>query len=217
MKNIMLIIVLVFSCNIIFADDYTTADAQASQQAALKEYGQSIATLAQKAQSNANQYLNYAKSVSTTQKAPGEIKKPPSGLMIFVSFSMPDQSLKLLLQQASEANIPVVVRGLVNNSLKDTADRLTKITGEINRGGVLVDPLWFTHFNIKVVPAFVVNQPSDDCPKNMSCPASSFDVVYGDVSLMTALQFLVIHGHIGVTTVQTTLNKLENIQENNHA
>lgn len=43
---------------------------------------------------------------------------------VFVSFSMPDASLKALIRQGELAGVPIVLRGLVNNSVEDTLHRV---------------------------------------------------------------------------------------------
>ena len=41
-------------------------------------------------------------------------------LLVFVSFAMPDATITRLLDQASGARATLVLRGLVNGSLRDT-------------------------------------------------------------------------------------------------
>lgn len=105
-------------------------------------------------------------------------------LLIFVSFNMPEESLRQLIADAHRVGGRLVIRGLVNNSFKDTTQAVYRLVQESNRGGVMVDPTLFKKFNITQVPAFVVVDHS-----NLSQPiCSKYDVLYGNVSLEYALR-----------------------------
>lgn len=102
-------------------------------------------------------------------------RQPTVPIMIFVSFSMPIESIKQWIAQANKISASVYIRGLVNNSFKDT----TKVVRELVKdqiGGLLIDPTVFKKYAINQVPAVVVVNNSN------------FDVVYGDVSLDYALE-----------------------------
>lgn len=102
-------------------------------------------------------------------------------LLVFVSFSMPKASLQQWITQTRLAGGSVVIRGLVENSFKKTAEVLSPLL-EKEPNGVLVDPTLFQKFQIQQVPAVVVQTVSGDTPE--------FDVLYGDVSLAYALEQL---------------------------
>lgn len=101
-----------------------------------------------------------------------------SNVIIFVSFSMPKESIKGWMNEAKKINAPVVIRGLVNNSFKETIRKLNDLMSD-NQGGVQLDPVLFNQFNIKQVPAVVVRD------------GKLHDVVYGDVHLDYALQTII--------------------------
>jgi conjugal transfer pilus assembly protein TrbC len=96
-------------------------------------------------------------------------------IIIFVSFSMPKESIKGWITQAQKPQASVYIRGLVNNSFKDTKDEVAELVKD-QSGGLLIDPSLFQKFGIMQVPAVVVT-------KN-----DNFDVIYGDVSLDYALE-----------------------------
>lgn len=100
-----------------------------------------------------------------------------SSIKIFVSFSMPKESLKGWLMQAQKIKAPVYIRGLVNNSFKETIKFVGAIinNSDINYG-MLIDPSPFKNYEISEVPAVVVTNRDD------------FDVIYGDVTLDYALE-----------------------------
>lgn len=98
-----------------------------------------------------------------------------SPVIIFISFSMPENSIKQWMSDAEKIQAPVVVRGLINNSFKETMQRMSKLTQD-NHGGLQLDPTVFHDFHIDKVPAMVVNNGHD------------FDVIYGNVTLPFALK-----------------------------
>jgi len=111
---------------------------------------------------------------SNSTASEGMMQSIPQAI-VFVSFSMPLLSLQQIVQDASRYQIPVVMRGLYNNSFKETAIKIFEVVKENNQGGILIDPLWFKKCDIKNVPALVINQND------------IFDVVYGNIPLRRAL------------------------------
>ncbi len=86
-------------------------------------------------------------SDQTVQEGTNKTNNP---ILIFVSLSMPKESLKSLYKEAEQQNLPLIVRGLKNNSFKETAEafRDLEISAQIN-------PNLFEEHEIKVVPTFV--------------------------------------------------------------
>lgn len=74
-------------------------------------------------------------------------------LLVFVSFSMPEASLKSLAQDATKYNALLVMRGLYKDSFVKTANKLKDL-------GISVDinPELFETHQITAVPTFVVLQ-----------------------------------------------------------
>ena len=70
--------------------------------------------------------------------------------LIFVSFSMPEKTLKALYQEANATGVALILRGLKNNSFKDTTEYLTKLGI-----GVQIDPIAFKKYNVQKVPTFI--------------------------------------------------------------
>jgi len=105
-------------------------------------------------------------------------------LLIFVSFSMPQESLHQLLIEAHKMGGNLILRGLVNNSFKDTVQAVYHLVQNDNQGGMGIDPTLFKKFNITQVPAFVMVDHND-----LSQPlCTKYDVVYGNVTLEYALR-----------------------------
>ena len=62
---------------------------------------------------------------------PGYANQPyDSDLLIFVSFSMPEESLKLWAEQASHLGCPLLLRGFVDNDLTKTTAKTQSLFGE---------------------------------------------------------------------------------------
>lgn len=123
-------------------------------------------------------------------KAKGVIKKAPQAI-VFVSFSMPDLSLKQIIQDAARYKIPVIIRGLYENSFRKTMEKIFDLVKENNKGGISINPVWFKKYDIKVVPALVV---SNDSGNNIESGGSEIDVVYGNIPLKRALMIVAERG-----------------------
>ena len=106
-------------------------------------------------------------------------------ILIFVSFSMPEKSLKTWMYDADKIQAPLIIRGLINNSFKETTTAIYKLVKD-GSGGMQIDPTLFNRFQIEKVPAVVVTQ-SESCLPNQSC-IDNYDVFYGDVGLEYALK-----------------------------
>ena len=103
---------------------------------------------------------------------------------VFVSFSLPVNSLAALLRDADRINAPVVLRGLVDNNFKTTFARTQAIIIRSGGGGLSIDPMAFTRYGIQHVPTVLVSNTSDNC----------FDSLTGDIPLAAALTTIRDHG-----------------------
>ncbi|HLD95113.1 MAG TPA: type-F conjugative transfer system pilin assembly protein TrbC [Alphaproteobacteria bacterium] len=92
-------------------------------------------------------------------------------LKVFISFSMNEGDLKILYKDVSKAKGKLLIKGLLNNSFKDTALKLKEL-------GIVVDidPKAFEENDIKVVPTFMVENKDKK------------DLLKGNVSLSYALE-----------------------------
>jgi len=112
--------------------------------------------------------------------------KKISNLLIFISFSMPNNLIKEYTQQAKETGGVLVLRGMIDKSIAKTAIKLNDIN---NKQGVnaIIDPNLFKLYNIKRVPAIVVAEykgyPCVDCKQT-----PIYDKITGAVSLEYALE-----------------------------
>lgn len=111
-------------------------------------------------------------------------------LLVFVSLGMPDGVLRRLVDQASRARATVLIRGMVDGSMRRTVARIQSIPGASQRG-VLIDPRPFDRYGVNRVPAFVLARPEPGAGRcdSASCTApDSFAKATGDVSLDHALE-----------------------------
>lgn len=111
--------------------------------------------------------------------------KANSHIFVFVSFSMPDSSIKGWLNEGKLVSAPLVIRGLVNNSFKETLNKVIEIAKD-KEEGIILDPTLFKKFKIQKVPAVVVTNQT--CNLVNLCDSSDYAVLYGDVHLDYALK-----------------------------
>lgn len=136
---------------------------------------------------NANRYTKEIEKIANhpmdTQVS--HLKKVSSTL-VFLSFSMPEQSLEAWLKQCKLYGATPVIRGLIHNSFKETMQTIYRLS-EKTQMGIQLDPVLFRTFDITQVPAVVSVTSVPDCPKAMDCKPISFNKVYGEVTLDYAL------------------------------
>lgn len=115
--------------------------------------------------------------------------------LIFVSFSLPEDSLRSLMAEAGRTGSPLVLRGLVDNSMQRTAARLGELLGTKNdreasaesTPSLAIDPTLFERFDVDKVPAFILPRDTIAPCTPEGCPVPEHLKVAGDVSLAYAL------------------------------
>lgn len=107
-----------------------------------------------------------------------------SHILIFISFSLPDKSLKAWLEQAHHLNAPVLIRGWFENSPTQTQTKLASLSPE-GQYGLTLEPRLFKTYQITQVPAVVVRTGSD--------ATESYERVVGDSGLEGALSYIAHH------------------------
>jgi conjugal transfer pilus assembly protein TrbC len=107
-------------------------------------------------------------------------------LLVFVSHSMPPESLLRLAHQAKRADGVLVFRGLAGATLREMIERVEPLarTG----AAIQIDPEAFGRFGVKAVPTFVLAEGSRSCA-DRSCDANARRIA-GDVTLDFALERL---------------------------
>ena len=113
-------------------------------------------------------------------------------VLIFVSFAMPEATLQRLVDQAARAGATLVLRGLVNGSIRDTVTRMQALIGS-HRVAVQIDPESFDRYQVLTTPTFVLSENASDvasCEATVCSPRVAYSKVAGDVSLDYALKHL---------------------------
>jgi len=111
-------------------------------------------------------------------------------LLVFVSLGLPEPTLRLLINQAARARAVLMLRGLHNASIRQTAARVQQLIGDANVE-LQIDPQAFDRFGVRVAPTFVVvkaGTQAADCAAGACVPAAAFASVAGDVSIEYALR-----------------------------
>jgi len=117
-----------------------------------------------------------------------------SAALIFVSFAMPEASLKALLDESAKTGAPLVLRGMVDGSMKRTLARLRALVTGVRTDGpqptITIDPTAYARFNVDKVPSFVFALESIRPCERETCPTPLHLKVSGDVSLSYALDMM---------------------------
>lgn len=117
----------------------------------------------------------------------------PGLLLVFVSLTMPDASLRSLLKQSTEWQAPLLIRGPLPAGFTATAQRLMGLLNAKGalpiRAGVAIDPDAFHRFHVRDVPTFVLIK-SNRCQARWPCGPDDHAKIKGNVSIRTALEAL---------------------------
>ncbi len=92
--------------------------------------------------------------VSAVQEVSSKKHDIENGIIVFVSFSMPDIALKQLSDDASKYGATLVLRGIHQDSFLKTKDKILEISSDglhLN-----IDPNLFELYKIEKVPTFVL-------------------------------------------------------------
>ena len=121
------------------------------------------------------------------QKAFTEMRQkqqPQTSLYLFLSFSLPQKSLRLYLKEAKRYGARVVLRGFIGASLRDTVRTLKTLIEETGYG-VQIDPTIFDQFTVEQVPAFVLMSGT-----------KVYDKIVGHIHLSYALEQFAASGDL---------------------
>lgn len=114
----------------------------------------------------------------------------PSGLFVFVSFGMPKEALKRIVEQAERVNATLVLRGLVDRSIPKTAAAAKEMLGT-HRVGWMIDPRLFKMYGVSQVPVTVLVQPGTQaqfCQDQHCNKLPEYVKITGDVSIRYAIE-----------------------------
>ena len=138
----------------------------------------------------------------TADSARGEEDQRYEGAKVFLlaSFSMPEASLKQMMEEATVFGLPVVFRGFVNNSVYETQARLEQVFGSMDAAtGFSIDPTVFARFDVTAVPQVIATSDVIDVCETPGCeddPVPPHDRVSGNVPLEFALRLISEQGDV---------------------
>jgi conjugal transfer pilus assembly protein TrbC len=122
---------------------------------------------------------------------PGALPPQEPALRIFVTLDMPQGSLRRLVDQAERAGAVLVLRGLKNQSMRQTVAAVSELLGQ-RRAGWVIDPEAFERYGIEAAPTFLLTMGEDapPCSATTCTVPRPFVSVSGDVSLDYALEHM---------------------------
>lgn len=220
LKTILMVMGISFSVGVMANDTTVTEDALAkarmSAQEALKKISPALDDKAPVTKMDlskipaplvhydGNLVTSSVKVAGYDKNAPMASIEPQKKLMVFISFSMPKESIQRYIEQADRIgrnDISLSIIGLdESNSLTKTAGRISQLTKGKNVA-VNIDPNAFERFGVKQVPALVVYKDDPVYAATCAIQGKQDEVkdmerylsVYGDVSIDYALDYLVKH------------------------
>jgi len=111
-------------------------------------------------------------------------------LLVFVTLAMPEATLRLLIDQAARSHALLVLRGLQNASIRQTAARVQQLIGQA-AVEFQIDPQAFDRFGVNTAPTFVLVKPGaalSNCSVGACVAPDAFASIAGDVTIDYALQ-----------------------------
>jgi len=149
------------------------------------------ADLLQRARHDLTKLLDQAQGKNQGQKTGPMTQKSGPQLYVFVSFSMPEVTLKRLLAQTSQIESSLILRGLIDDDMGKTKTRIAQLleadeNGHTRiKGGFAIDPTLFERFDIQQVPTFVLT----DTPATRCTDANCTEVTHARLSGDTTLEY----------------------------
>jgi conjugal transfer pilus assembly protein TrbC len=121
---------------------------------------------------------------------PLQTKPATPEMMIFVSFSMPRESLLRIVEQSERTGARLIFRGFKGDKMTDMSKRISALLGN-HRVEAVIHPPAFTQFKVNQVPALVLAQSDAGDQLDSGCAQPDRYVkVTGDVSQDYALEYI---------------------------
>ena len=131
-------------------------------------------------------------------------------ILIFTSLSVPAASWRQWAREAARSGAPLLLRGVVEGGLPETAKRIGERLGEAE-AGVAIDPHLFRLFGVTRVPAVVVVPGGVPPCGSRGCaedPAPPHDRVTGNIGLAAALEAVAEEGSVARAAARSHLQRL---------
>lgn len=149
---------------------------------------------------NSNNQLNYT---------PINVNADETTPLIFISFSMPETLIRNYIDEAKAYNGVLVLRGLVNNSLKQTVQKFKLIENikenQKSNISIIIHPHLFDLYQVKQVPTIVLAQDNLKCVlKYSECSDSyKYDKISGSITIKYALEQIEEKGSLEINRFAT--------------
>lgn len=135
-----------------------------------------------------------------------------SRLLVFVSFSMPDASLRALGEAAHDAGASILFQGFAESSIPVMGAHIHRVFGEEMEIGFGIDPTAFSRFGVTAVPTVVaLREPLKTC-RTRHCKEDvtpDHDRVTGNATLPFILELIAESGEHGFDAALTALAALD--------
>ncbi len=128
--------------------------------------------------------------INQSQKSMSEMPEN-SNIYLFLSFTSLDKDTVLMYaKQASKYNIPIILRGFINNSFKETGTYIKAIREQYPELTILIDPPAYEKYDINVIPALVVAKSAANPIKDGCNAPGDYVKVYGEISITGMLDYV---------------------------
>lgn len=133
-------------------------------------------------------------------------------IALFLSFKgMERDDILLYCRQTSKYNIPIVLRGFINNSFKETMAYVKTLRELFPTVAIIIDPPAYDKYNITAVPALIVSKlPANPVRDGCNSPGD-YAKVSGMVSIQAMLDYVRLNS-INPALSQIAQNKLNEVK-----
>lgn len=112
-------------------------------------------------------------------------------LLVFISFSMPDEAIKELLIETQKYDAGLIIQGLKDDSFDETVKKISGLIEKAgNVGGIQIDPSLFNKYKVNEVPTYILKE-------NTSYDAK-YDSLVGASGISHALEIFKKHGEVKI-------------------
>lgn len=133
---------------------------------------------------NVNNVLKQSEEITNSNLQANSIVQP----LVLVSFSMPETTIKRLINQMREVNGSIVFRGFKDDNLQSMIAKVNEL--DVDKGSIIIDPTLFSRFDVQQVPTFIIpGAPITTCTKE-KCETPKHIKVTGDVTINYVLDLV---------------------------
>jgi len=147
------------------------------------------------------------------RQQPIQAKPTTPEMMIFVSFSMPRESLRRIVEQSERTGARLIFRGFKGDKMTDMAAHISALLGK-HRVEAVIHPPAFAQFQVNQVPALVLAQSDAGDQLDSGCAQPDRYVkVTGDVSQDYALEYIERTSPQWAATARLFGDKIKEVQQ----